>query len=162
MRESDSHDIIDELFFEIVSEAGGEEISSVAGLGERGKASITLSSISVQCSAGYGGEDCDTCREDTTCNLTLGYCNSEGECICHDRNTECVLTNDTVYMCSEDITCNLALGYCNSEGECICRDGSTECAGIHGCSEDITCNLALGYCNSGGKCICHDGSTSVF
>ena len=76
--------IIDELFIEVVSGAGGGE-ASVTMSGER--VNISLSSISVQCIAGYSGEDCTvhtTCSEDT-CNQTLAYCNSEGECICREE-----------------------------------------------------------------------------
>lgn len=69
-------------------------------IGERGRANISIS-ISIECSPGYGGEDCETaytCRENVTCNQTLSYCNNEGECLCRDGSTECA-------PCNEDISC---------------------------------------------------------
>lgn len=88
--------LVDELFTEIVSRADGIERSWVS-TGERGRANISFS-IRIECSLGYGGEDCETvytCRKNITCDQTLSYCNSEGECICRD---ECAL-------CIEDTTC---------------------------------------------------------
>lgn len=84
-----------------MSRADGEEQSWVS-VGERRRANISVS-ISIECSVGYGGEDCATayvCREDITCNQTLSYCNSEGECICRDESGEC----------SQDATCSTSSG----------------------------------------------------
>ena len=80
------------MFIEVVSVAGGEE-SSVMASGLNGRANFTIASISVQCGEGFGGEDCqtvNTCNAMIACNQTLGYCNSNGECICFDVNsTQC-------------------------------------------------------------------------
>ena len=98
--------IIDELFIEVVSGAGGGE-TSVTMSGER--VNISLSSISVQCIAEYSGEDCTvhtTCSEDT-CNQTLAYCNSEGECICREEvsgQQECTPPNGMTYSPQETPT----------------------------------------------------------
>lgn len=79
-------------------------------MGERRKANISFS-ISIECSVGYGGEDCATayiCRENIMCNQTLSYCNSEGECICRDASRECP-------PCNQDTTCSTTSG--SSGGE---------------------------------------------
>lgn len=73
-----------------MSRADGEEQSWIS-VGERRKANISFS-ISIECSVGYGGEDCTTvyvCRENIVCDQTLSYCNSEGECICRDEDATC-------------------------------------------------------------------------
>lgn len=100
---------IDELFTEVDNRADGEERSWVS-VGERRKANISFS-ISIECSVGYGGEDCATayvCRENIMCNQTLSYCNSEGECICRDGSRECP-------PCNQDATCSTTPG--SSGGE---------------------------------------------
>ena len=83
-------DTIDTIFVSIDTLPGSGEVS-VAGGGKNGRANLTFF-ISVECSPGYGGDDClsvNTCSEQITCNLTLGYCNTVGECVCHDGITQC-------------------------------------------------------------------------
>ncbi|CAI8000453.1 hypothetical protein GBAR_LOCUS2940 [Geodia barretti] len=81
---------IDTIFVTVGTLPGSGEVS-VAGGGKNGRANLTFF-ISVECSPGYGGDDClsvNTCSELIACNLTLGYCNTPGECVCHDGTTQC-------------------------------------------------------------------------
>ena len=81
---------IDTIFATVDTLPGSGEVS-VAGGGENRRANLTFF-ISVECSPGYSGDDCltvNTCSEQITCNLTLGYCNTAGECVCHDGTTQC-------------------------------------------------------------------------
>ena len=76
--------IVDEVFIEVQSEAGSGETLTVPTTGENRIVTASLA-LSVDCTPGFGGEDCKTlniCNEGIVCNQTLGYCNSEGECIC--------------------------------------------------------------------------------
>ena len=96
--------IIDELFVEVVSIAGGGE-SSMMAYGENGRVNVSLSAISVQCIEGFSGDDCETvntCNEQITCNETLGYCNTDGECICFNGNTECSTVIETTPSSDSD------------------------------------------------------------
>ena len=71
---------------------GGEV--SLAGFGVSMRANLTISLI-VECSPGYGGDDCltlNTCSDQITCNQILGYCTSAGECVCYDGTTRCAST----------------------------------------------------------------------
>ena len=82
--------IVDEVFIEVQSAAGGSEAQSLSTTGERGLVMISLS-LSVDCTPGFGGDDCvtvNTCNEGIICNNQTGYCNSEGECICHEGFTQ--------------------------------------------------------------------------
>ena len=95
--------IIDEIFVEIVTAADGRE-SSVTVNGEDNRVNMTISSISVECSPGYGGDDCqtlNTCSEEIICNKTLGYCDSDGECICYEEDTECATERSSTEPPSE-------------------------------------------------------------
>ena len=86
----DDEDTIDELFIEVVSIAGSGK-SSLMAYGENGRVNFSLS-ISVQCINGFSGDDCQTvnmCSDQILCNETLGYCASDGQCICFDGITEC-------------------------------------------------------------------------
>lgn len=108
--------VIDELIIEVVTMPGGSKIS-VTAHGLNGRANITFSDISVQCIPGYSGNDCVTineCNEHiTSCDMRLGYCSSDGDCICYDGSRVCV--ESTGYHCSEDITCS----QCDSDsGQC--------------------------------------------
>ena len=88
-------DLIDELFIEVVSIAGSGE-SSLMAYGENGRVNISLS-ISIQCINGFSGDDCQTvnmCNDQILCNETLGYCASDGQCICFDEITECATNLD--------------------------------------------------------------------
>ena len=88
---NDDDIIIDELFIEVVSIAGSGE-SSLMAYGENGRVNFSLSAISVQCINGFSGDDCETvnmCNDQISCNQTLGYCASDGQCICFDGITEC-------------------------------------------------------------------------
>ena len=107
-------DTIDTIFVSIDTLPGSGEVS-VAGGGKNGRANLTFF-ISVECSPGYGGDDClsvNTCSEQITCNRTLGYCNTPGECVCHDGTTQC----GTNVMEPNGTTA----------GECVCHDGTTQC-----------------------------------
>ena len=87
---------IDTTFATVDTLPGSGEVS-VAGGGENGRANLTFF-ISVECSPGYSGDDCltvNTCSEQITCNLTLGYCNTAGECVCHDGTTQCATSSTT-------------------------------------------------------------------
>ena len=87
------------MFVEIVIIPGGME-DSVMASGQNGRANITFSDISVQCVAGFGGDDCqtvNTCSDQSplSCDEALGYCDSAGDCICYDGTTECAETLPT-------------------------------------------------------------------
>ena len=87
---------IDTIFITVDTRPGSGGVS-VTGEGENGRANLTFS-FTVECSPGYGGDDCltvNTCGEEITCNLTLGYCNTAGECVCHDGTTQCSTTSST-------------------------------------------------------------------
>ena len=87
---SGSKTTIDEIIFTENITLGGGEMRVVAQ-GLNGRAIFTFF-ISVECSPGYGGDDClsvNTCSEQIACNLALGYCNTARECVCHDGTTQC-------------------------------------------------------------------------
>ena len=76
--------IVDEVFIEVQSEAGSGETLTVPTAGENRIVTVSLA-LSVDCTPGFGGDDCEranTCNEGIICNRTLGYCNTEGECVC--------------------------------------------------------------------------------
>ncbi|CAI8000451.1 hypothetical protein GBAR_LOCUS2940 [Geodia barretti] len=105
---------IDTIFVTVGTLPGSGEVS-VAGGGKNGRANLTFF-ISVECSPGYGGDDClsvNTCSELIACNLTLGYCNTPGECVCHDGTTQC--------------RTNVTEPNGTTAGECVCHDGTTQC-----------------------------------
>ena len=78
--------IVDEVFIVAESVANSGEILTSPVTGQNMLVNISMS-LRVDCVLGFGGLACDTvymCRDGITCNSTIGYCNSQGECVCHE------------------------------------------------------------------------------
>ena len=59
-------DMVDEVFVDLERTPGGGECSTVDVVGLRGRLSATIS-LTVDCYAGYGGDDCSCSADDATC-----------------------------------------------------------------------------------------------
>ena len=84
---------MDEVFIEAESVANTGEIPTSPVTGQNMLVTISMS-LRVDCVQGFGGLGCDTiiymCRDGITCDSTIGYCNSQGECVCHEGVMEAI------------------------------------------------------------------------